>query len=41
MGGNNQYEVSSPYKDNANENEMADFNATILASTEDVWDDIL
>ncbi|MCF6223642.1 MAG: neutral zinc metallopeptidase [Flavobacteriaceae bacterium] len=41
VGDNNQSEASSPYKGNANENEMADFSATILASTEDVWNEIL
>jgi len=36
-GGDNQTETSAPYQGTAEENELAEFSATILASTEDVW----
>lgn len=41
VGGNGQTETSVPYQGNPKENELADFSATILASTEDVWNGIL
>jgi hypothetical protein len=34
-------ETSTPYKGSANENELAQFSATILANTEDVWNGLL
>lgn len=40
-GNTNQTEVSTNYKGTAKENELADFCATILANTEDVWTQIL
>ncbi|ADV47753.1 neutral zinc metallopeptidase [Cellulophaga sp. E16_2] len=43
LGGNsnNQAVSSTPYQGTEKENEQAAFSATILASTEDVWNDIL
>ena len=41
VGGNNPTETSVPYQGSDEENELADFSATILASTEDVWNGIL
>ena len=38
---NNQVQSSSTYKGTAKENELADFSATILANTEDVWNQII
>jgi len=40
-GNNNQTETSMPYVGSAKENELADFSKTILANTEDVWNDLL
>jgi predicted metalloprotease len=40
-GGDSQTATSAPYEGSARENEMADFSATILANTEDVWNDLL
>jgi len=37
----NQLQSSSSYKGTAKENELADFSATILANTEDVWNEII
>lgn len=39
--GDNQNEVSSPYQGSAKENELAEFSATILANTEDIWNGII
>jgi len=41
VGGNNPTETSTPYLGSREENELVDFSATILASTEDVWNEIL
>ena len=42
VGGNDPTETSTPYLGGSSEeNELADFSATILASTEDVWNGIL
>ncbi|PQJ73429.1 KPN_02809 family neutral zinc metallopeptidase [Polaribacter butkevichii] len=38
---NNQIQSSATYKGTAKENELADFSATILANTEDVWNQII
>ncbi|MCL7765505.1 neutral zinc metallopeptidase [Polaribacter sp. Z014] len=38
---NNQIQSSSTYKGTAKENELADFSATILANTEDIWNQII
>jgi predicted metalloprotease len=38
---NNQVQSSSTYKGTAKENELADFSATILANTEDIWNQII
>ena len=38
---NNQVQSSSTYKGTVKENELADFSATILANTEDVWNQII
>ncbi len=40
-GGDSQTATSVPYQGSARENEMAVFSATILANTEDVWNDLL
>ena len=40
-GGSLQTETSAPYKPSAKEEELADFSATILANTEDVWNQLL
>jgi len=40
-GGSEQTETAVPYRAAAKENELADFSATILASTEDVWNRLL
>jgi len=40
-GGDSQTATSAPYQGSARENEMAVFSATILANTEDVWNDLL
>jgi predicted metalloprotease len=37
----NQTQKNSNYKGSAKENELADFSATILANTEDVWNKII
>ena len=39
LGGDNQTKTSVPYQGTAEENELAAFSATILASTEDVWNE--
>lgn len=36
-GGSNATQTTVPYQGSAAENELADFSATILANTEDVW----
>ena len=36
-----QTESSAPYKPTAKDEELADFSATILANTEDVWNKLL
>lgn len=41
LGSNNQTVSSEPYRGTEEENREADFSATILASTEDVWNTIL
>ena len=41
MGGNIQSAPNTPYSGTEKENEQAQFSATILASTEDVWNTIL
>ncbi len=41
QGDNGQTQTSVPYQGSAKENELADFSATILASTEDVWNGLL
>jgi predicted metalloprotease len=41
MGGDTQTQTTTPYKGNPKENELAEFSATILANTEDVWNGIL
>ncbi|WP_158838512.1 KPN_02809 family neutral zinc metallopeptidase [Polaribacter sp. L3A8] len=38
---NNQIQSSTTYKGTAKENELAEFSATILANTEDVWNKII
>ena len=38
---NNQIESSGSYKGTAKENELAAFSATILANTEDIWNQII
>lgn len=40
-GGAPQTETSVPYQGSAEENELAEFSATILANTEDVWNGLL
>ena len=40
-GSNNQVQTSTTYKGTAKENELADFSATILANTEDIWNQII
>lgn len=40
-GGSLQTESSEPYKPTAKDKELADFSATILANTEDVWNKLL
>lgn len=40
-GGNGNTETSAPYQGTAKEEELADFSATILANTEDVWNGLL
>lgn len=40
-GGGIQTEASAPYKPSAEDEELADFSATILASTEDVWNRLI
>lgn len=40
-GGNVGTETSAPYQGSASENELAEFSATILANTEDVWNRLL
>jgi predicted metalloprotease len=39
--GGNPTEMAAPYQGTAKENELADFSATILANTEDVWNGLL
>lgn len=41
IGGDSQTVSTEPYQGTENENKQADFSATILASTEDVWNSIL
>jgi hypothetical protein len=41
LGSNNQTVSSEPYRGTEEENGEADFGATVLASTEDVWNTIL
>lgn len=41
VGGNGNTETSAPYQGSAKEEELADFSATILANTEDVWNGLL
>ncbi len=41
VGGDNPVETSTPYQGSTEENELAEFSGTILASTEDVWNEIL
>jgi hypothetical protein len=41
LGGNNQSLSSDSYQGTEEENMQADFSATILASTEDVWNNLL
>ena len=38
---NNGIQSSTTYKGTAKENELADFSATILADTEDIWNQII
>jgi predicted metalloprotease len=40
-GGETQTQTSVPYSGTSEENELADFSATILANTEDVWNGLL
>lgn len=40
-GGTPQTETAAPYQGTAKENELAEFSATILANTEDVWNKLL
>lgn len=40
-GGGSQSQSSMPYQGSAEENEMAEFSATILANTEDVWNGLI
>lgn len=40
-GGSPQTESSTPYKSTAEDQELADFSATILGNTEDVWNKLL
>jgi predicted metalloprotease len=40
-GGNNPTEASAPYKSTREEEELAQFSGTILANTEDVWNELL
>lgn len=40
-GNNNQVQSSTTYKGSSKENELADFSATILANTEDIWNKII
>jgi len=40
-GSNTPTQTSTPYTGSAKEKELADFSATILASTEDVWNTLL
>ncbi|WP_194768298.1 neutral zinc metallopeptidase [Tamlana sp. I1] len=40
-GGPVQTETSAPYQGTEKENELAEFSATILANTEDVWNSLL
>ena len=40
-GGVPQTESAAPYQGTAKENELAEFSATILANTEDVWNQLL
>lgn len=40
-GNNNQVQSSTSYKGSPKENELADFSATILANTEDIWNKII
>ncbi|WP_308991490.1 neutral zinc metallopeptidase [Mariniflexile litorale] len=40
-GGTIQNESSAPYKPSAEDQELAEFSATILANTEDVWNKLL
>jgi predicted metalloprotease len=40
-GGETQTQTSVPYEGTRKENELADFSATILANTEDVWNGLL
>lgn len=41
QGGSGQTQTSAPYQGSAKENELAEFSATILASTEDVWNELM
>ena len=41
LGGEATTQTATPYKGSANEEELADFSATILANTEDVWNGLL
>lgn len=40
-GGGSPTQSAAPYQGSAEENELADFSATILANTEDVWNGLL
>ena len=40
-GGETQTQTAAPYRGTLEENELADFSKTILANTEDVWNDLL
>jgi predicted metalloprotease len=41
VGNDSQNEVSTPYQGSSEENELAEFSLTILANTEDIWNEIL
>lgn len=41
FGGSNQAVATQPYQGSEKENQLADFSATILANTEDVWNNLL
>ena len=40
-GSNGQIQNATPYQGSSKENELADYSATILANTEDVWNVLL